>query len=166
MSARAVAWSPGAAGPLLAEDVRWWHRAACLGVDPEIFFARPEAPETAKAKALCAGCPVLGDCLADALKAGDTDCVRGGMTWPERRGLGRPERPARRLCVKRLHVMDEANSAPGGRCRACRSENQRKNNPPTGRGRGNSAVPRERSRNGQFAGAIQAPREEKDDLAA
>lgn len=153
-------------GPLLTEDDRWWCHAACLGADPELFFARPEAPETEEAKAFCARCPVVAECLADAFRAGDTDCVRGGMTWPERRDPGRPAHSGPRLCGNRIHVMDEANSSPLGRCRACKSDNQRKHHPPTGRGRGNSAVPRERTRNGQFAGTRQAPREEKDGLAA
>ena len=117
----ALAWSPGAAGPLLTEADRWWHAAACLGADTGMFFAHPEkAPDlTAEAKAYCARCPVLDECLRDALKTGDTDGVRGGMTGPERRAF-RAGMPSVPLCSKRLHVMNEENTSARGDCKACR----------------------------------------------
>jgi hypothetical protein len=50
----------------------WWQdRAACVGVDPEVFF--PEVGDrTAKASRVCASCPVLPQCrdYADALEEG------------------------------------------------------------------------------------------------
>lgn len=115
-------WAPGAAGPLLAEDDRWWHRAACLGADTEIFFARPDAAPVAiaEAKAFCAGCPVAGECLRDGVKTNDIHAVRGGLTWPERQQAlaASGEQPVP-VCGKKLHLMDAANTGARGRCLAC-----------------------------------------------
>ena len=65
------------------------HRSACRWVDPEIFF--PAAVEGCEyeaqvwvAKAVCAGCPVLAECLAWAV-AHQPDGIAGGMTEHERR---------------------------------------------------------------------------------
>ncbi|MBN9102332.1 MAG: WhiB family transcriptional regulator [Pseudonocardia sp.] len=96
------------AGHVQPGDFR--HRAACRSVDPEIFFpAAVEGPEyemqVSVAKAVCAGCPVLAECLAWAL-GHQPDGIAGGMTEHERRqdralrrGTGRrspvvPQRPA------------------------------------------------------------------------
>lgn len=51
----------------------WEHRdwtadAACLGIDPEIFFPTPTQTSRA-AKAACLHCPVIDHCLLDALGA-------------------------------------------------------------------------------------------------
>ena len=47
-------------------------------VDPEVFF--PDSPEQlALARAVCAGCPFRSDCLAEAVAAGTTDGVWGGV---------------------------------------------------------------------------------------
>lgn len=118
MTARAIARSPGAAGPVLAEDGRWWHRAACLGADWEIFFARPEeAPvRIAEAKAFCARCPVRPQCLADAVKTGDLYSVRGGMTWPERREAFPPRND---WCPAGIHPRTPGSTRADGRCRPC-----------------------------------------------
>ncbi len=68
----------------------WRDRAACAapGVDPELFFPdRGEHGKAARAKRICAGCPVRGACLADALAvSGSEDYgIRGGTTREERR---------------------------------------------------------------------------------
>lgn len=69
----------------------WRDRAACLGLDPELFFpvsdVGPGAVQTAAAKAVCARCPVRAECLADALDAGNDYGVWGGLTEDERRAL-------------------------------------------------------------------------------
>jgi hypothetical protein len=64
------------------------HRAACRSVDPEVFF--PTAVQGAEfeaqvslAKAVCAGCPVLSECLTWALTA-LPEGIAGGMTEHER----------------------------------------------------------------------------------
>jgi WhiB family transcriptional regulator, redox-sensing transcriptional regulator len=46
----------------------WRLEAACAEVDPELFFPEPgQVPQTAAAKAICAGCAVRGPCLEAAL---------------------------------------------------------------------------------------------------
>jgi len=75
------------AGHVRAGDFR--HRAACRSVDPEVFFptavAGPEfETQVSVAKAVCAGCPVLTECLTWALAA-LPDGIAGGMTEHERR---------------------------------------------------------------------------------
>jgi len=139
------------AAVLLAGEIRWWHLAACEGADTETFFSEDPA-RIAEAKAFCARCPVRADCLGDAARAGDVHAVRGGLTWPERRGAP-VVTSAVRMCAKELHVMDEENTRSDGRCLACRRAAWRKRNPPSGRGKGNSAVPRRRDGRGRFAGA-------------
>lgn len=107
--------SPGAAGPVLGAESRWWHRAACLGEDSSLFFADPDDSPLmiAQAKALCAVCAVRIQCLDEALATADTHSVRGGMTWPERRPLLPP--PAR--CASGRHPR----TGPGA-CADCRRE--------------------------------------------
>lgn len=68
----------------------WRWQAACArpGVDPELFFPAPgERGKVDRAKRICAGCPVRGACLADALAvSGSLDYgIRGGTTREERR---------------------------------------------------------------------------------
>ena len=64
---------------LLMEQDRWWKRAACIGVDPDVFFPGPtDDLEIALAIAICMQCTVREPCLAEALIMGDKDCVRGG----------------------------------------------------------------------------------------
>lgn len=65
----------------------WRARALCAEVGGDVFF--PEKGEPAgDAKAVCARCPVQGECLWDALERGDvTYGVLGGMSPQERRGL-------------------------------------------------------------------------------
>jgi hypothetical protein len=85
MSAATTTISPSrSAGP--GKDFR--HRAACRGVDPEVFFpAAEDGPrhevQVAAAKAVCARCPVRAECLAWALAALPYG-VAGGMSEQER----------------------------------------------------------------------------------
>lgn len=71
----------------------WREFAACLGVDPEVFFPAAESGpvfdrEVAEAKAVCAVCPVRDECLAEALVT-PVEGVWGGTTEQERRALRR-----------------------------------------------------------------------------
>ncbi|WP_037304411.1 WhiB family transcriptional regulator [Amycolatopsis orientalis] len=63
--------------------------AACRGEDPELFFpvteTGPGARQVARAKAVCARCPVTSACLAFALDNGLAHGVFGGLTSSERR---------------------------------------------------------------------------------
>jgi WhiB family redox-sensing transcriptional regulator len=109
----------------------WRDRAACLGADPELFF--PEAggagkAAAAKAKAICATCPVTAPCLRFALESPEESGTWGGVPERDRRGAESPDTgPV--LCGNSLHVMDEENTyvnpAGGKVCRACRASADR-----------------------------------------
>lgn len=67
----------------------WWERAACRGMDRELFFPGP-GREPTEALAVCARCPVTEPCLRDAMTAGrpyEVHGVWGGTTQKERMGL-------------------------------------------------------------------------------
>jgi WhiB family redox-sensing transcriptional regulator len=63
----------------------WSERAACHSVDPEELFG--ESARQNRAKAVCSGCPVRTECLAEALDHRIEFGVWGGMTERERRAL-------------------------------------------------------------------------------
>lgn len=47
----------------------WREKAACMGVDPELFFpSRNEDHSLREAKKVCKTCPVKGECLEQGLK--------------------------------------------------------------------------------------------------
>jgi WhiB family redox-sensing transcriptional regulator len=72
----------------------WQRHAACKGPKAELFFP-PPAPERKEeraererdAKAICASCAVLGDCLQYALKIREAHGIWGGTTELERRAI-------------------------------------------------------------------------------
>lgn len=64
----------------------WQDRAACYGVDPDLFFPTSE-DEAGPALAYCARCAIRAECLAWALKNGERYGVWGGMTEQQRRRL-------------------------------------------------------------------------------
>ncbi|WP_281245664.1 WhiB family transcriptional regulator [Propionibacterium cyclohexanicum] len=67
----------------------WPLRAKCRGMNDALF---PEGKDQKRAKAVCMGCPVRPQCLAEALDNGIEWGVWGGMTERERRQLLR-QRP-------------------------------------------------------------------------
>jgi WhiB family redox-sensing transcriptional regulator len=72
-------------------NLAWRQRAACRGVDPDIFY--PASDEEAEAaKAICAQCPVREACLEYALANRERDGVWGGATERERRRIIRQRR--------------------------------------------------------------------------
>jgi WhiB family transcriptional regulator, redox-sensing transcriptional regulator len=76
----------------------WRQNAACIGVDPEMFFPIGEVSVAdrqliAAAKALCARCPSRAPCLDFALKQ-RCDGVYGGLTARERDVVARRDRNA------------------------------------------------------------------------
>jgi WhiB family transcriptional regulator, redox-sensing transcriptional regulator len=80
----------------------WQFRGACRGEESALFFApgyferRDEKnAREAKAKEICARCPVLVDCLEYAIRIREPHGVWGGLNESERRALIRErERPA------------------------------------------------------------------------
>lgn len=79
----------------------WRSRAACLTVDPEIFFPIGSTGlaiiQMAKAKAVCRECSVKGVCLRWAIDNNQDSGVWGGMSEEERRSLKRRAARARRV---------------------------------------------------------------------
>jgi WhiB family transcriptional regulator, redox-sensing transcriptional regulator len=63
----------------------WSSQAACRNGDPDALFVQGAAQN--RAKAVCMGCPVRAECLADALDNRIEFGVWGGMTERERRAL-------------------------------------------------------------------------------
>jgi WhiB family redox-sensing transcriptional regulator len=85
-----------AAGPRPATgDPDWRRRAACAGLDTNLFFPAPGAhpADTQRAKAVCRHCPVAADCLAFALETDDSDGraagIFGGLSPRQRAQLRR-----------------------------------------------------------------------------
>lgn len=71
----------------------WRKRAACRGIDVEIFFPDPDDDTEAEAaKAVCAVCPVRQACLEHALTHREREGVWGGATERERRRALRQRR--------------------------------------------------------------------------
>lgn len=129
MSARAIAWSPGAAGPLLEPETPWdWTLLAdCQYTDPEAFFPE-KGGSVREAKRICRGCPVRAECLEYALERGEKFGIWGGLSERERRAMAsrklRPV-PGPRLCLNRLHPLAGVNLTGDGRCRECRNDARR-----------------------------------------
>ena len=79
----------------------WRDRAACRVLGPRVadavFFPQQSY---VRARLVCGGCPVRGECLADALAeersrdSTDLHGMRGGLTPPERGALLRAGRVA------------------------------------------------------------------------
>jgi len=63
----------------------WASQASCSGTDPDALFVRGKAQHDAKA--VCKTCPVLAQCLAEALDNRTEFGVWGGMTERERRAM-------------------------------------------------------------------------------
>lgn len=66
----------------------WKQMGACRGEDGETFYpvgyGPAAAPDIARAKAICARCPVSEECLKEALDTGDRFGIWGGKTPDER----------------------------------------------------------------------------------
>lgn len=90
---------PGSTWGLDSDPAEHWRlRAACRDEDPELFFpvgpaGRNNAPAlermVQRAKAVCARCRVIEQCLRWALDHGEGHGIWGGMTEGERRSLVR-----------------------------------------------------------------------------
>lgn len=72
----------------------WQEQAACRGPDSSMFFPPPYAERREerevrerRAKAVCASCPVRGECLDYALEIREPHGVWGGLTEVERRAM-------------------------------------------------------------------------------
>jgi WhiB family transcriptional regulator, redox-sensing transcriptional regulator len=120
------------------DDLRWQEDALCKEYGPELFFPDGEKGENAlmilQAKDICAVCPVLYECLAEALDNG-SEGVWGGTTLKERRTIRKylADIPWRRAgAVGLAYVLglemplcescgEHRRSNVNGRCHMCRS---------------------------------------------
>jgi WhiB family transcriptional regulator, redox-sensing transcriptional regulator len=75
------------------EGEGWRADAACRDLDANLFFPAgetgPAASQIVQAKAICASCPVKGDCLQFALLTHQDYGIWGGTTEDERRQIRR-----------------------------------------------------------------------------
>src|SRR5690606_31621443 len=103
----------------------WRDKAACLTVDPELFFpvgnTGPAVDQIEKAKAVCARCTVTEICLQYALETGQDSGVWGGLSDDERRALKRRAARARRAS-RGNHLVTARNPVRPGRPSGPRAE--------------------------------------------
>lgn len=89
----AVPWDETGPEDALSVDGQEWRlRAACRGMDPDLFFpSRGDRVATEKAKEICSRCPVRADCLAHALNIAPSfdHGIYGGLTRGERAAIRR-----------------------------------------------------------------------------
>jgi WhiB family redox-sensing transcriptional regulator len=67
-------------------EQHWQNRAACVGVDPELFFPTSRNDSAKSAKKICRNCPVRKECRQAARDNGEEFGVWGGATEQERNG--------------------------------------------------------------------------------
>jgi WhiB family transcriptional regulator, redox-sensing transcriptional regulator len=76
-----------------ASTVTWRRRAACRGMDPNVFHPGNHDPKAwREARAICAGCEVRVECLRFAIDTGESHGVWGGMSPKERLLVARGDR--------------------------------------------------------------------------
>lgn len=90
----------------------WASQGACRTSNPDELFV--QGKEQNRAKAICTGCPVRTECLADALDSRVEFGVWGGMTERERRALlrRRPNVTSWRLLLETARADHERAGAP------------------------------------------------------
>ncbi len=69
----------------------WREAASCLDVPEDVTFFpdKEDVGAIAKAKAICATCPVADECLSWAIDTNQAEGVWGGHTAKERRAIRR-----------------------------------------------------------------------------
>jgi WhiB family redox-sensing transcriptional regulator len=72
-------------------NASWRQRAACQGIDAEVFYPSTEE-EAEEAKGICSVCPVSQTCLEFALANREREGVWGGLNERERRRISRQRR--------------------------------------------------------------------------
>ena len=79
--------------PPLSVNWEWQLKAACRGMDVDFFYhpplerSRRRLERIRRAKAVCAGCPVITECRAHALSKPEPYGVWGGLSEQERADL-------------------------------------------------------------------------------
>lgn len=67
----------------------WREAAACLDNSTDFFPDPADIGSISAAKAVCATCPVAGECLTWAIETNQTEGIWGGHTPTERRSIRR-----------------------------------------------------------------------------
>ena len=77
-------------------ETTWREQAACRNVGPDVNFhpERGDSIMAAKAKAICATCPVTEPCLQYAFANGERQGIWGGYSYPQRRRMREKARKA------------------------------------------------------------------------
>jgi WhiB family redox-sensing transcriptional regulator len=81
--------------PLLPARPMWMRRAACRGLDPELFFPVRDQhvnSDAENARVVCASCSVRSECLEYALANEEQLGMWGGLSIEQRRALKRRRR--------------------------------------------------------------------------
>ena len=95
-------------------DVQAWKDdAACRTSDVDFHPGRGDNKGVEAAKAVCATCPVIGECLAYATNNHEKLGVWGGLSENQRRRL----RPKREI----IHGLNKTYQHRGCRCEPCRN---------------------------------------------
>lgn len=79
----AVPWTGAAA---LVDPQPWMQDALCAQTDPDMFFPQ-KGGSTKPAKKICRNCDVVAECLAFALRTGQTEGIWGGKSTRELRKM-------------------------------------------------------------------------------
>lgn len=113
-------------------DETWKVRAACRGMDPNLFH--PERGDTLTLRAalnVCATCPVKAECLNYGLKSGFRIGIWGGTSERQRRSLPRRDRryigqrPIPHGTNTGYIIHLQRRDTPCGDCREAHAEYQR-----------------------------------------
>lgn len=96
--------------PFVRKDETWKQRAACAGLDTNLFFPVQKRQYT-EARLICGRCPVRLECLDYARRTGPRQPGMFGGLSPEERHMRRPVRDDGR----RYYIYEDFN----GRCRKC-----------------------------------------------
>lgn len=62
----------------------WVTQASCRNCDPELFFPNRDRRDEALPLLICSECPVIGECLTDALATDSRYGIWGGLTEGQR----------------------------------------------------------------------------------
>lgn len=123
--------------PRTDQPEHWQSKAACLGLDPELFHPTPlswygstkqrpkaEQKRIAKAKAVCASCPVGDECEAD--RPSDVLSIRNGKL-PEERSPNPTSSGGRAACGTDAGYRAHYRRGDRGRdvCQLCRDAHSR-----------------------------------------
>ncbi len=103
----------------------WQEQAVCASVEPDLFYPAPhEHGRRRQAKALCASCPVVNECLQWALEINDKFAILGGLTAHEREAIKGTARGRTSGVCKNGHSFAEHGLMGRFRmvCLACKRE--------------------------------------------